>query len=165
MLVIHWTKHNKTKDIIANGLRQSTRTRTSRWVDHTGELRENKKKIKGLWCYPYTQNKTLNNQWKRNLKTWERKNTNFNGVIFRLTKADFPLYAGPFMATGQEEQTLMRDMEDLKKLMTKFPNKTILDKYDNKIDTDEFEIVILNKVTPDRIVKIIKDRVGKKNYR
>lgn len=166
MLVIHWTKHNKTKDIIANGLRQSTRTRISCWVDKSGELREGKKRIKGLWCYPYTRNKTLNNQWKRNLKAWERQNANFNGIIFRLTKDDFPLYAGSFIiATGQGDQALMRSMDDLKKLMTKFPINATMNKVDNEVDTDEFEIVLTNKVTPDRIIKIIKDRAGKKNYR
>jgi hypothetical protein len=165
MLVIHWTKHNKTGDIITNGLRQSTRTRISRWVDQTGELKEDKQKIKGLWCYPYTRNKTLNNQWKKNLKAWERQNANFNGVVFRLTKDDFPLYAGSFIATGQGDQALMRSMDDLKKLMTKFPTKTTIDHDDNEIDTDEFEIVLTKKVNSDRIVKIIKDRVGKKNYR
>ncbi len=165
MLVIHWTKHNKIKDIISKGLRQSTRTEISRWVDQSGELKEEKNKIKGLWCYPYTRNKTLNNQWKRNLKTWERQNTNFNGIVFRLTKNDFPLYAGPFIATGRGEQALMKSMDDLKKIMTKFPTKKTQDQHDNEIDTDEFEIILLNKVTSDRIIKIIKDREKKKNYR
>lgn len=49
--------------------------------------------------------------------------------------------------------------------MTKFPTKTTQDQHDNEIDTDEFEIILLNKVTSDRIIKIIKDREKKKNYR
>jgi hypothetical protein len=165
MLVIHWTKHNKTKDIISNGLRQSTRTRTSIWVDQSGELKQDKKKIKGLWCYPYTLNRTLNNQWKKNLKTWERKHTNFNGIVFRLTKEDFSLYAGHFIATGEGDQALMKNLDELKQLMTGFPSKSTIDINENSIDTDEFEIVLLNKVRPERIIKIIKDRDVKKNYR
>lgn len=162
MLVIHWTKHNKTKNIITNGLRLSTRIRIARWVDQSGELKEDKSKRKGLWCYPYTRNKSLNNQWKRNLKTWERRNLNFNGVVFRLTKDDFPLYAGSFIATGQGDEALITNMTELKKLMNQFPTHTILDKENNKIDTDEFEIILIKKVKPDRIIKIIKDRTGKK---
>lgn len=163
MLVIHWAKHNRTSDIKANGLRQSTRTRVSISVDKSGQLTESKKKIKGLWCYPYTRNKTLNNQWKRNLKTWDKKHTNFNGIVFRLTKDDFPLYAGSFVATAIGDQALMRNMDELKRLLENFPTKATSDK--DGIDTDDFEIVLISKVKPDRIIKVIKDRPGKKNYR
>lgn len=163
MLVIHWTKHNKTKDIIVNGLRQSTRTRVSLSFDKSGKPTKTKKRIKGLWCYPYTRNKTLNNQWKKNLKTWDRKQTNFNGIVFRLTKDDFPLYAGSFISTGQGNQTLIKDIDELKKLMSNFPSNAIIDKQ-TAIDTDEFEIILSNKVKVERIIKIIKDKAGKKNY-
>jgi hypothetical protein len=137
----------------------------SRYVDKSGRLIETKKKIKGLWCYPYTRNKTLNGQWKKNLKSWERRTTNFNGIVFRLTKEDFPLYAGEFLATGEGDQALVKDMSELKELMIKFPTNSVVDNDQLQIDTDEFEIVLTNKVKPERIIKIIKDRTGKKNYR
>lgn len=163
MLVIHWTKHNNIKSILANGIRQSVRTRFSVYVNKSGEEIESNRKIRGIWCYPYTRNKTLNNQWKRNLKSWEIQRANFNGVVIRLTKDDFPLYAGEFCATGPEnEHTIMRSLEDLKEVLTKFPSQRSIDPKSVEMDTDEFEIILLKNIKPERIIKVIKDRSPQK---
>jgi hypothetical protein len=155
MLVIHWTEHKNIKDIKANGLSPSVRIFTS---DNGSGLRT-EVKDKGIWCYPFTRNKTLNNQWKRNLKVWERRHSNFNGVIFRLSDEDFPLYAGVFSATAfDKEYSLVKTMKDLKQTISGFPANQLVDFNNVEIDTDEFEIIILTKIPPERIVKVIKDR-------
>lgn len=162
MLVIHWTEHKNIKDIKANGLRPSVRI----FISDNGSGSKTEIKDKGIWCYPFTRNKTLNNQWKRNLKIWEGRLSNFNGVVFRLTDEDFPLYAGIFMATAfDKEYTLMQSMDDFKKKITKIPANQLLDFKDVEIDTDEFEIIILKKIQPERIIKIIKDREKMNNLR
>ncbi|HYG50997.1 MAG TPA: hypothetical protein VD905_08835, partial [Flavobacteriales bacterium] len=144
MLVVHWTQHNNIGKIISNGIKPSTRIRTA---FGNGE----KIKVRGVWCYPYTRNKTLNTQWKRNLKVWESRLTNFNGVVFRLTKDDFPLYAGAFSFTATVEQTLMKSVDDLKKRLEYFPpNIPITENGEVLLDITDFEIILPRRVTPDR---------------
>ncbi|MGB1040215.1 MAG: hypothetical protein ACPGVD_05035, partial [Flavobacteriales bacterium] len=74
MLLIHWSKQNNSNDILNNGI--NPKRRKNREYDEVG--------IKGVWCFPYTKNKTLNNNWKRNLKSWRKIRSNFNGFVFKL---------------------------------------------------------------------------------
>src|SRR5215472_3264876 len=83
MLVIHWVKQNKTTSIIANGIRPSFRRGDGK-----------RKNPKGVYTYPYSRNKTLIGNWRRNLKAWDTSLGNYNGFIFRLLPEDFPLIAG-----------------------------------------------------------------------
>jgi hypothetical protein len=134
MLLIHWTPHNTTSDILANGIRPSLRQREG-------------KRIRGVWCYPYTRNKFLNQLWKRQLKSWSRKHTNFNGIVFRLEPEDFPLYVGPFWA-------------DLETQLKTFPGGSdMID--EQEIDLSDLEIILPKRITQDRIIKVIKDREKK----
>src|SRR5216684_1824132 len=83
MLVIHWARHNKTSSILANGFRPSFRNRKGK-----------RRNPAGVYVYPFSRNKTLSGNWRRNLKTWDSKLGNYNGFVFRLVKDDFPLIAG-----------------------------------------------------------------------
>jgi len=82
MLLIHWSKHNKTNLILQNGITPSSKIFTA-----------SHKRIKGIWCFPYTRNKTLNTRWKSLLKK-DKGSSNYNGFVFKLETADFPIYAG-----------------------------------------------------------------------
>jgi hypothetical protein len=148
MLLIHWTEQSKTSDILSNGIRLSTRKR-------------NKKNVRGIWCYPYTRNTFLNNLWKRQLKSWLRRHSNFNGIVFRLESTDFPVKAGPFWATGMYPQTEIKNPNEFQKLMSSFPTSKELPE-SLEIDVSDFEIILPKRVTPDRIIKIIKDRCQRK---
>ena len=70
MLLIHRSKHNNTGDILKNGIRPQKRKSLSEGVDD----------ISGVWCFPFTRNKTLNNNWKSNLKVWRQDVTNFKST-------------------------------------------------------------------------------------
>jgi hypothetical protein len=83
MLVVHWAKHNKTSSILANGIRPSYRRRAGA-----------RRNPKGVYVYPFSRNRTLIGNWRRNLKTWDARLGNYNGFIFRLVEEDFPLIAG-----------------------------------------------------------------------
>jgi hypothetical protein len=148
MLLIHWTEHNNIKEILANGIRPTRKQRDTL-------------KVKGVWCFPYTRNKSHNNIWKRQLKSWTQRKGNYNGVVFRLSKDDFPLYAGPFWATVEFEETLAKSEADIKNRMNHFIHgNTVVDGVDY-IDYD-FEIILPKKIAPERIIKIIKDRAPRK---
>ncbi len=57
MLLIHWSKHKNTTDILKNGIRPKKRKARDEYLES----------IKGVWSFPFTRNKTLNTNWKRNL--------------------------------------------------------------------------------------------------
>ncbi len=147
MLLIHWTPQNNTSDILANGIRPSLRQRDG-------------KRIRGVWCYPYTRNKVLNHLWKRQLKSWSRKHTNFNGFVFRLEPEDFPLYVGSFWASGTPTNSHVHSLADLEAQLKTFPGgREMID--EQEIDLSELEIILPHRITPDRIIKVIKDREKK----
>ena len=159
MLLIHWTKHNQLEAILKNGITPKTRKTSNSDND-----------IKGIWCYPFTRNKTLNNNWKRNLKIWRQDITNFNGVIFKLSKADFPIWAGEFAAVGAfSPQCKFDDYDKFISVHGRHFDPQIIDSdnydpYDSDsdiLDYQDFEIVISKPVSPKRIKKIIKDRPSK----
>jgi hypothetical protein len=47
-----------------------------------------------VYVYPFSRNKTLTSNWRRNLKIWDGRLGNYNGFLFRLVEEDFPLIAG-----------------------------------------------------------------------
>ena len=151
MLLIHWTEQSKISDILANGIRPSSRKR-------------NKKHVRGIWCYPYTRNKFLNNLWKRQLKSWSKRHSNFNGIVFRLESNDFPVNAGSFWATGVYPETEIKIPNDFQELMKSFPTGKELSE-NLEFDISDFEIILPKRVTPNRIVKIIKDRGSERKGR
>ncbi len=157
MLVIHWSKHSNTDDILKNGIRPKVRKK--------GDAPN----IKGVWCYPYTRNKTLNSNWKRNLKVWRGDNGNFNGFVFRLEESDFPIYAGSFVGIGAfPEKTVFDSYENFSKIYGKYFHpeeleikRTIND--DDYLDYQDFELILHKRIDPSRIIKVIRDRTpGKK---
>lgn len=152
MLVIHWSKHNNTDDILKNGIRPKTRKK------------ENSTDIKGVWCYPYTRNKTLNNNWKRNLKSWRGENSNFNGFVFKLEDGDFPIYAGSFAGIGVfPERSIYKTYNDFSEVYGKYFNPLELEKTPQHsdevwLDYQDFELILIKRIEVSRIIKIIKDR-------
>ena len=160
MLLIHWTKHKNTTDILKNGIRPKRRKSRT----------QTKEEIKGIWCYPYTQNKSLNNNWKSNLKTWRQDLTNYNGIVFKLEDSDFPIYAGEFAVVGAfPKESIYQNKEAFLKVYGKdFSPKEMRDERNEKtlsepwLDLEDFEIIIPNRIESNRIIKVIKDREKKK---
>lgn len=154
MLIIHWSKHNNTDNILKNGLRP--KTRKSKY--------SNSNEIKGVWCYPFTRNKTLNNNWKRNLKSWRGTITNFNGFVFSLEEADFPIYAGSFSGIGIfSKRSIYNSYEDFIKVYGNYFNPSEFEKIkferdDDYLDYQDFELILTKRVDASRIKMIIKDR-------
>jgi hypothetical protein len=142
MLVIHWSKQNKTGDILKNGIRPKSR----KVKDYPT--------IKGVWCYPYSRNSYAYSHWKRNLKSWRsRSRGNFNGFVFKLEKDDFPIYAGDyFWLASSPENYLIESFEDFDK---KYKAEECPTLGDYGFD---FEIIISKRIDSSRIIKIIKDR-------
>lgn len=150
MLVIHWAKHNKTSSILPNGIRLSYRRRD-------GE----RKNPKGVYVYPFSRNKFLVGNWRRNLKTWDTRLGNYNGFIFRLTEEDFPLIAGYwfFNRTAPEESTISSLAELAEKYGDFFSGKIVNPSPEGLIyNWYDFEIIIPRHIGPKRIVKVLKDR-------
>lgn len=147
MLPIHRPRHNTTSDILTNGILPTLRQREG-------------KRIRGVWCYPYTGNKVLNHLWKRQLKSWSRKNTNFNGIVFRLEPEDFPLYVGPFWASGTPSDSHVQSLAELEAQLKTFPGGREMIG-EQEIDLSDLEIILPKRITPDRIIKVIKDREKK----
>jgi hypothetical protein len=151
MLVIHWSKHNNTNDILKNGIRPKTRKR------------EDSTDIKGVWCYPYTRNKTLNGNWKRNLKIWRGDDGNFNGFVFKLEDDDFPIFAGSFAGIGTfPEKSIFDSYELFSRTYGKYFHPNEIDNKnsasDDYADYQDFELILNKRIDPSRIIKVIKDR-------
>lgn len=150
MLVIHWAKHNNTSAILANGIRPSSAAR-----------RMGTRNPKGVYVYPYSRNKTLAGNWRRNLKNAVGRLGNYNGFIFRLEQEDFPLIAGYwFLNREHTEQCTVHSMEALSALYSDFFSGKIL-----RPDTDgipynwtDFEIILPTHVAARRIMTVVKDR-------
>ncbi|MDH4473774.1 MAG: hypothetical protein QE487_14310 [Fluviicola sp.] len=156
MLLIHWTKHKNTTDILKNGIRP--RRRKSKYNSNEG--------IKGVWCYPYTRNKSLNNNWKSNLKVWRQDLTSYNGIVFKLEDSDFPIYAGEFAFVGAfPKKYIFQSKEAFLEVYGKdFSPKELFFERNEKtlsvpwLDHNDFEIIIPHRIDSSRIVKVIKDR-------
>lgn len=152
MLLIHWTKQRNTGDILKNGIRPTKGKSSS--DDETA--------IKGVWCYPYTRHKSLNNNWKSNLKVWRQDVTNFNGIVFKLQPTDFPIYVGEFsLIRWFPETSCCKTYEEFEntygkafgpKKMSFEPNEEYL------VDYDDFEMILSQRIEPNRIIKVVKDR-------
>lgn len=157
MLLIHWTKQNNTNDIIKNGIKPTRRKNK--------DYDENQ--LKGVWCFPYTRHKTLNNNWKSNLKSWRNIKSNFNGFVFKLEETDFPIYAGDwfYIAQGPKFHKFACYSDFVNAYGKHFADdKMSLDVGDeNQIGYQDFEIIIPNRIEAGRIVKVIKDRTIKKS--
>lgn len=152
MLVIHWSKHNNTDDILKNGIRPKSRKK------------DNSKSIQGVWCYPYTRNKTLNNNWKRNLKAWRGDKGNFNGFVFKLKKEDFPIYAGSFAGIGLfHDKSYFESYEKFNAVYGRYFNPDKMDQNltndsEDYLDYQDFELILNKRIEANRIIKVIKDR-------
>ena len=154
MLLIHWTKHNNTSAILQNGINPALRTSVA---ENLG--------IKGIWCFPYTRNKTLNIRWKSMLKI-DRGSSNYNGLVFKLTKSDFPIYAGDLgvirMAPDKRQFNSYKSFS--KQYGHYFSPKTMSMEYSRKNEINgvpdyfDFEIILLKPIDATRIIKILKDR-------
>ena len=150
MLVVHWARHNKTSSILANGIRPSYRRRDG--------VRRNPK---GVYVYPFSRNKTLNSNWRRNLKVWDTQLGNYNGFIFRLLEEDFPLIAGYwFFNRSAPEEFIVPSLEVLgEKYGDIFSGKILNPSLEGiGYNCQDFEIIIPRHVKAHRIAKILKDR-------
>lgn len=174
MLVIHWSKQNRTGDILNNGIRPSCR-----------QVRPGGKPInlKGVYVFPFTRNKVLQTHWKRFLKH-DGIRGNYNGFVFRLEPEDFPLVAGDWFLNrhnttdytfnSQEEMlNVWGDMMSKEAAPTQIdiPNELFEHEITSPIEGDWssfildikcFEIIIPRLIVPNRIIKIVKDREPKK---
>lgn len=161
MLLIHWSKHKNTTDILKNGIRPKKRKARDEYLES----------IKGVWSFPFTRNKTLNTNWKRNLKAWRQDLSNYNGFVFKLEESDFPIYAGDFRGIGYcPDKSIYNTMEEFKKVYGPcFSPKELRMEWDDKyleegwLDYQDFEIILPYRIEPKRIKKVLKDRNSKGN--
>jgi hypothetical protein len=151
MLLVHWSKHNHTEKILKSGIRPSRKSISESQF------------IKGVWCFPFSRNKTLNAGWKSLLKR-DRGSVNYNGFVFRLDKEDFPIYAGDFgIISMQPEARKFRSYDEfVSRYGHYFSPKTMsLESAKDKgpePDYGDFEIILSKAVAPERIIKLLKDR-------
>ena len=158
MLLIYWSKQNNTGKILKNGIGISKRNTEDNVI------------LKGVWCYPFSRNKSLNNNWRYMLKTCRTEFANFNGFVFKLEPSDFPIYAGEFGSIRDDIESHKYDCyEDFVKAYGSelSPNSLSFERNERTLnepwlDLDDFEIIVSNRITPSRIVKVIKDREPKK---
>ena len=154
MLVIHWAKQNKTSSILANGIRPSFRS-----VD--GQ----RYNPKGVYVYPYSRNKTLIGNWRRNLKTWDTNLGNYNGFVFKLEPEDFPVLAGYwFFIRKTPVDHFIKSPKELTSRYGDFFSGKILEYSAEGFSYNrfDFEIIIPKQIEPNRIIKVIRDREPKK---
>jgi hypothetical protein len=151
MLVVHWAKHNTTAAILANGIGPVFR-------HSSGGARKNPK---GVYIYPFSTNKTLIGNWRRNLKGWDTKLGNYNGFVFRLQADDFPLIAGYwFFNRSDPECATIGSLQALTDRFGDFFSGAIVDKQEGgfQYNWEDFEIIIPRHIHPKRIIKVLKDR-------
>lgn len=157
MLVVHWSKQNKTNDILANGIRPTFR---KKYLDN-GDIII---KSRGVYVYPYTRNKSQWGVWRRQLKTWNNILGNYNGFVFRLQEEDCPLLAGYFWvpALGPEEDRTVNSLSELQKKWGDIFSGTVIN---SGYEWEDFEIIIPGHISSKRIIKVLKDRTSKPNKR
>jgi len=149
MLVVHWAPHNRTGLILQNGIRPSNRKVAP------------KRKVKGVWVYPFSRNKTQIGNWRRNLKTWHNLKGNFNGFVFRLEDDDFPLYAGYWFSTrflSLENMKINSQSELAEKYGDFFSGEVVQTEY----NWEDFELILPQNIDPARIIRVLKDRQPKR---
>ncbi len=155
MIVIHWAKQNKTNTILANGICPASRKNSE-----TGEP----KNAKGVYVYPFSRNKTLVGNWRRNLKTWDTTLGNYNGFLFRLEPDDFPMLAGYWFQNRVEpEEARIESLRELTEKWGDFFSGEIVNKREDgfSFNWTDFEIILPHNVEARRIIKVIKDREPK----
>lgn len=158
MLLIHWSKQNNTGKILKNGITPSKR-KTDEGVI-----------LKGVWCYPFSRNKSLNGNWRTTLKRSRRQYVNFNGFVFKLEPSDFPLYAGEFGSIRVMPKLHQYENYEhfLKDYGTDFSPQRLANERNEQtlnegwLDLDDFEIILPNRIDPKRIIRVIKDREPRK---
>lgn len=145
MLVIHWTRHNKIASVLRNGLTPHNRRLM-------GGLT-----LRGIWVSPLGPHRTWNGYWMHNLS--RHALYNFNGVVFRLRQSDFPILAGDWVYTHFGCQEAFESLESFERTFQAFHSPD--DPSVPPFDPDRFggyEIVLRRRVTPNRFMKILKDR-------
>lgn len=156
MLVVHWAKQNKTNSILANGIRPACRK-----DKETGAP----KNSKGVYVYPFSRHKTLQGNWRRNLKTWDTALGNYNGFVFRLEPKDFPLTAGYWFSNRQENSRfIINSLQELTEQYGDFFSGEIVNKTEDGIpyNWEDFEIILPHHIEARRLLKVIKDREPKR---
>jgi len=149
MLVIHWARQNKTSAILANGIRPAARK---------GGASGAAINSKGVYVYPFSRNKTLIGNWRRNLKTWDNSLGNYNGFVFRLEPEDFPLLAGLWWGIRMDtEYARVASMPEMAERCGDHFSGAIADKA-SPDRWKEFEIIVPRHVDRRRIIKVIRDR-------
>ena len=163
MLVIHWSKHNNTGDILKNGIRPNC------YKFHDGTPIN----VNGVYVFPYTRNKVMRTVWKRYFKRTGIRG-NYNGFVFRLEKDDFPLVAGvwdanrnnPQKYTYNSSEEMLHVWGNLISQKAATTEIYIPRKIPNHLfhffdDIEDFEIIIPRRIDASRIIKVIKDREPK----
>jgi len=156
MLVVHWARHNKTSSILANGIRPSYRPGDGA-----------RKNPKGVYVYPFSRQKTLNSNWRRNLKVWDTRLGNYNGFVFRLAEEDFPLIAGYwFFNRSNPEDCIMSSLKVLDEKYGDFFSGKILEPSPEGLvyNWQDFEIIIPRHIKAHRISRVLKDRDPNKRF-
>ena len=156
MLVVHWTKQNLTGEVLANGIRPSSRLLPPDFHDY-------RTNPKGVYVYPFSRNKTQVGIWRSQLKTWGEKPANFNGFVFRLVPEDCPLIVGYwFINRNRPRESVVTSLGELTSLYKEFFTGEIVNSEYNWTD---FEIIVPRRIGPKRILRILKDREPKKRQR
>jgi hypothetical protein len=158
MLVIHWAPHNRTGQILKSGIRPAARRLGGSWQEEG--LHKNSK---GVYCFPYGRNKTLNGTWRRQLKTWDKSLGNYNGFVFRLVDSDFPVLAGHwFDIRWRPDWNVINDSVKLAEQFGYLWSEAISPtRYQHPANADcsgDFEVIVLRRITPDRILQVHRDR-------
>ena len=174
MLVIHWTKQNRTGSLLKNGIVPNCRQRRP-----GGEPIN----VKGVYVFPFTRNKVIQTHWKRFLKQ-DGIRGNYNGLVFRLEKDDFPVVAGDWFLN--RHNTREYTFESLQQMLKVWGETIATEAAATQIDVPKelyeqeftspengdwswfmldikcFEMIIPRVIASKRIIKVIKDREPKK---
>ncbi len=154
MLVIHWAKHNLTSRILKYGIRPCFRR---------GSV--GRRNPKGVYVYPFSRSSTLNSNWRRNLKVWDRRLGNFNVFVLRLVPEDFPVLAGYwFFNRSDPDEGIIETLDELSDRYGEFFSAEIVNMRENGVpyNWNDFEIIIPRRIAPSRFIKVLKDRPPKK---
>ena len=84
---------------------------------------------------------------------------NFNAVVFRLKESDFPVIAGQWWQTHLEIPEVYDSLEALERTLRVFhsPDDPSVAPF-NPDRFGDYEIVLRRRVTPNRFLKVLKDR-------
>ena len=170
MLVIHWTRQNATGAILKCGIRPTRRV-LRHWSWQEAGIERNPR---GVYCYPYSRNRVSTGTWRRQLKTWDKRLGNYNGVVFRLDEGDFPLHAGHWRDTRFDpDVALVKDARHLAAFIQNYSAAETTSS-DESSGTGsplgpmggaiggDFEIVVPRVVSSNRILRVLRDRPPKR---